>query len=485
MHFGKYRSCGPDLGAEGVKLLVDLMYNSMLDRATALLHKIGGLTTGIRMYLDFCKEIPNDLMYRGVFINPHPNKKDLETVYGGYVQYIMQGRHAMERGEDGRWGPSPAKPSTGVSLYAISLLVNKLFGRDVVGLDAGKTIRNYAKTHIKKEKVWLSRKDYKALLRGAARRVLEIRACAREWEKEHGTRYEFSTGQLYDISGYFVLVLTCICVYRIGNVVRKKQSSLNAFWMSAFTFVRRLGVRYLRVYPRRSLEKGNRLTGESTPELVEWREATPEQIENDYMGPVEILDLYLVAYNLDLGTCGDLPILKPVTGSSSVATFLYSNATKWLRTLEGKLGLDLTSLDWEDGSDIGRLPLGWAIMRRSSISNYADGVPIDVLQRICRHKNPETTLRFYCGMSREELINISSSQMNKLFSEGTGWSDEHNGEELLYHWWEDPTGFYDEHPLNIIQPIVFKEGPDGGESSGWKCGIMHSDCFLLVSDFGG
>ena len=126
--------------------------------------------------------------------------------------------------------------------------------------------------------------------------------------------------------------------------------------------------------------------------------------------------------------------------------------------------------------------LGWAIMRRSAISNYADGVPIDVLQRMCRHKNPETTLRFYCGLSREELINISSSQMNRLFSEGTGRRDEHKGQELLYHWWEVPTGFIDEHPLNVIQPIVFKVGPDGGESSVWGRGIMNYNYFLLDSD---
>ena len=95
--------------------------------------------------------------------------------------------------------------------------------------------------------------------------------------------------------------------------------------------------------------------------------------------------------------------------------------------------------------------------------------------------------------------------MSKLFSEGTGQRDEHEWKDLFYHLLRvfrhqvllpfpsldkgelpfegcGPTGFIDEHPLNVIQPIVFKVGPDGGESSVSRGGIMHNNYFRLDSD---
>ena len=380
--------------------------------------------------MSFCEQLDFEPIFQGVFRRANPAKDVVQHVFKLYVSWLIEGHHKQVRNPGtGEMEPSPVMPSTIVHLLSSALVLNKLFDRPVVGLQAMRTAKEYARLHIPAEKVYLSLEDFEMLIRSLVGIFLDINLDSPS--KDDRTF----------ISHLLVFMLTVFPLYRCGNILNRSTKDTNGLTLSCFSFTRRVGrTQLLKIV---QFEKTD--SGPVPKRTIRWACATPEEIKAKMIGPPEVLLGYLKVYKKSLSTNASETILKPPTKQSKNknSMLLQGCHLKWMHTLPGRINRELHSLPQEDG-----VPVLYnnRINRRTAISWHASVAPLHIVRDMAGHANASTT-GLYVGATSDEIITLQANHQRVLLgTETPGFARERSS---------SIRSDFSEHPIWAIPPFKF------------------------------
>ena len=389
----------PDLTASGGSLAFDLLIKRARDTALARAKKIRTMTAGLKFWLYFCKAMNFDGIYLGVFRDANPPRAFINYVMNLYVAWLKQGHHKQVYNPVTKlMEKTPVMPSTIVHLYSTALIGNKLFGRPVIGLEAMRIAKEYARTHIPKDRAFLSLREFRMLIRKLVQIFQEI-------DQNSPSKED----RIFN-SHFLVYVLTIFPLYRAGNVLNRTTKDTTGFILGCFSFEKRPGKT-----DRMKMIKFEKTDSGPVPKrTIRWACATHEEQEAGIIGPPEVLQAYLKVYGKSLSEHASEFILKPPTKRSKgkFAMLLQSNHLSWLQNIQGLIGFQLSSLPMIDGIPV---TFNNRINRRTAISWHASVAPLHVVKAMAGHASVATT-GLYVGATNDELVILQADHQTILLA---------------------------------------------------------------------
>jgi hypothetical protein len=389
----------PDTSRQGAFVINELARTQALKRATARASKLPKNIRGVRYYLKFCSRINSPDLYRGVFVKHDPYGRAVNQLFESFVIWLTSGGHEDEiNPATGIEESSPIMPSTIMAIYSSALILNKLFGRPVVGLNALRLVQAHANLHIPEAKVYLSKANFELLLRKCAEKFKGI--SSRTHDRE----------QKYFVSGYLTLALMVFPLYRVTNILRNASKDDAGFTTKSFSFITQNSEKLLKIV---LFEKTDKAKKRSAPKrTILWPKTPESEVKLGNIGVYEIVERYLKIFNINLKG-PELPIQKPkaLKAKAYNSVYLTSAFRKFLSQLPDFLGITLDSLPSVDSIPT---KLGPRIIRRSAISWHADVSPMHIVQRMAGHAHISTTQGIYAGAAADELLILQAGHQRRL-----------------------------------------------------------------------
>ena len=327
----------------------------------------------LRRWLDFTMKIQSKHIVLGVFRDAHVDSNIVDGVLSLYMMHIIK--------EGCTW--SMARPHLCAAI-ALQAAFNRIGMR---GSAAWKLVYDHEKLAPPKEKVALSEADFVKLFEFFGRIFRSITQHKGPYRRQH----------FWDIAGLTTIILTCIMLFRAGNVLDatadpKSQDPPEEHEALLEDLIRYRGDEEI-IF--RTQEKQDKLKGTRTPgREVVWLLSSYTAL----LKPARVIDVYLEMHDMSRGSrCG--PISKPVKHGKS--SFTPSDFRKWLRGIAGRFDYVFESLRGKN--------LTPRSNRRSAITWFCRQTGIVSAQHLAGHAHLATTEQFYVTLKQEEQTLLRSN----------------------------------------------------------------------------
>ena len=357
------------------------------------LRKFGAVATlaksTIKSWFEYCRDHPSELIFNGIFREPREKESSIGSILYDYILTLM----SREDDPDRKIAYTMMKP-----MLCAPITLNMMFGRvGIKGSRAWQLVYEYEANHIS-ETLRLSKGDYVKLFRSVADKFKKL-------------KFPFSmkkrdTNSWYMVAGTLVLVLSCVLLYRYGNLLDRfidpvKQVETEAPLEKLITFLPNAETPETIRFS--TLEKTDKATRKKTPGRTVLHE-----VRSSMLDPIEVVSAYAKAHGKNRGNL-EGPILKAKSaqgGNLIFNPFTRANYASWIRQLPQRLDLELKSLGEKD--------LTPAIIRRSAMSYYASITDIKNVQALAGHRNISTTANIYVGLKDEEIATLRAGLSETL-----------------------------------------------------------------------
>ena len=344
----------------------------------------------IRSWFTYCKEYSTELIFNGIFKNPREKKTSMDSILRDYIVTLMAREHDPEL---------VMVPFTMMKpMLCAPIFLNAMFGREGIrGSTAWNLVYQYESRHVK-ETMRLSREDYILIFKAVAKKFGEL--------KPPFARKKTNIDLFYFVAGTLVLVLSCVLLYRYGNLLDSKvdpdDEDREAPLDKLIKFTPSIEDPETLIFS--TLEKTDKISGKKTPgRRVQY------QVRSSMLDPLEVIDMYAKAHGIDRGTLVG-SILKPKSAdrgrSLTFNSFTRGDYAKWLRQLQKRLGFELKSLGGKN--------LTAAIIRRSAMTYFASITSVKNVQALAGHKNIATTANIYVGLRDDESATLRAGLAEAL-----------------------------------------------------------------------
>jgi hypothetical protein len=207
----------------------------------------------------------------------------------------------------------------------------------------------------------------------------------------------------YFVAGTLVLVLSCVLLYRYGNLLDRTVSppaeDLEAPLQDLVKFIP--SAEDPTEIQFSTLEKTDRTTGKTKPaRMVPW----PVGLDSSILDPLKVIDKYAQAHGMSrVNLEGPILKAKSARGGKSLVfnSFTRQDYGIWIEQLIERLGLDLKSLNGHK--------LTPAILRRTAMTYFASITSVKNVQALAGHKNITTTANIYIGLRDDENAMLRAS----------------------------------------------------------------------------
>jgi hypothetical protein len=344
----------------------------------------------IQSWFSFCQFARSKKLHQGVFLDSDCGQGVVDSILSCYMLWVKDP-------ETNPWGE--ALPFTMARPLLCAVIAwNATFGRlKVQGTAAWKIVYEYEKKHIKGEPVRVSQEDFVGLFQDLAGLFTSLDPPFR-MDKKGKVQY-------WDAAGILVIVLTCVLLYRAGNLLDTKVAQLihEAPLEELITFhPNTTNPTHIIFFTREKTDKSKGLTVPARP--VRW----PCKEGWCVLDPTAVIDNYLKAHGMNRETMHG-PIQKPAGrgGQFSMNSFTTSNFRSWLNKLVTRKAVSLPSIRGEKFNP--------GVVRRTSLSFYAEAVSdIHKVQALAGHANVATTADIYIGVEEGNLASLRASSAYSL-----------------------------------------------------------------------
>ena len=282
-------------------------------------------------------------------------------------------------------------------LLCAAIAWNVTFERyNVQGTAAWKLVYDYEKYHVKGEPVRISQEDFGRLFQDIIELFNSLQPPYRE-DKEGKQHF-------WDTAGILVLVVTCILLYRVGNILDVLVAALihEAPLEELISFYPdSSNPSHLIFSTKEKTDKAKKLV--MAARSVKW----PCNEGWVVLDPLPVLDKYLEAHGMTRDSMHG-PIQKVVgrAGQFNKNSFTRQDYRKWLKKLVIREVTHLPSLRKDN-----LLP---SVLRRTSMAYYANVTDIHTVQALAGHKHVSTTANSYVGLEEEDLACVRASSAYSL-----------------------------------------------------------------------
>ena len=344
----------------------------------------------IQSWFEFCQFAESKQIYQGVFLDPNCDQGVVDSILSCYILWA-------KNPETNPWGE--ALPFTMARPLLCAVIAwNATFGRyKVQGTAAWKLVYSYEKKHIKGEPVRISQKDFLRLFQDLAGLFKSLKPPFR--------MDKMGKEQYWDTAGILVIVLTCVLLYRAGNLLDTKVAQLihEAPLEDLITFhPDTIDPTHIIFFTKEKTDKTKGLSVPARP--VRW----PCKEGWVVLDPKAVIDNYLEAHGMTRETMHG-PIQKPVgrVGQFVMNSFTTANYRSWLNKLVTRGVATLPSIRGEKFNP--------GVARRTSLSFYAEVVSdIHKVQALAGHANVATTADIYIGVEEGNLASLRASSAYSL-----------------------------------------------------------------------
>ena len=358
------------------------------------LRKFGAVATlakiTIKTWFEYCREHPSKLTFNGIFREPREKEDSIDTILYDYILTLMSREDDPNRKSIAYTMMKP--------MLCAPITLNMMFGRvGIRGSKAWQLVYEYESNHTS-ETLKLSKADYVKLFRSVIDKFKKL--------KFPLSRKKRGTNSWYMVAGTLVLVLSCVLLYRYGNLLDRfidpvKQDETEAPLEKLITFLPNAEnpetIRFS------TLEKTDKATGKKTP-----GRPVLHEVRSSMLDPLVVISAYAKAHGKYRGNL-EGPILKAKSaqgGNLVFNPFTRANYASWIRQLPERLDMELKSLGGKD--------LTPAVIRRSAMSYFASITDIKNVQALAGHRNIATTANIYVGLKDEEIATLRAGLSETL-----------------------------------------------------------------------
>ena len=384
----------------------------------------------IRTYLKFCKWLDSRDIYHGV-LSVNMDKRTVDHTLNLYVTWLND---AQTNPSGKAVAPTMARP-----LLCAAIFWNRIFGQNSCsGTNAWSQVKKIETRHLKGEPLRLKLTEFKMFFQSLAKRFHQLKppfSSSRQGTQDH-----------WDCAGITAVVFSCLMTYRSGNVLDYHVSP-DEHEAPLETFITYDPDHH---NPQRLIfqtaEKCDKKSGEIRRKArrVVWNIST----DSAMLDPVAVIDLYLEAVGQTRETrCG--AIRKRVGNKTTyrLNSMTQPDFRRWLGQLSDRGIIEPLS------SIPGDKKLGPAILRRTTLSFFAEVASLQEAQALAGHASCNTTANYYCGFHEDELAQVRVGLTRSLLI-----LDDTPGESTFFTLQSNPIVDTTRLLWNLWFPMTMKSG---------------------------
>ena len=378
----------------------------------------------IRTYLRFCQWLNSPDIYHGV-ISITTTKETVDYILDLYITWL----------DDAKTNPTGkvVAPTMARPLLCAAILWNRIFGQKLCsGSIAWKQVKEIEARYriLKGEPLRLKLTEYKSFFQSLAIRFQQLKPPFKPGRE--------GTNSIWDCAGILAVVLSCVMTYRAGNVLdyhvdpAEHEAPLEHF----ITYEPDIHNPVRIIF--QTSEKADKSSGEvkRLARKVIWNISTDRALLN----PVDVIDKYLLAVGQTRETRSGS--IKKRVGSRrnlKLNSMTQADFRKWLGLLQER-GIIEPLQSLPDSKK-----LGPSILRRTTLSYFAEVATLQQAQALAGHASVNTTANYYCGFHQDEI-----AQVRIALTQGLLIQDD--TPDLFSD--ENPSFFNRGHDTTTVEPLV-------------------------------